>query len=268
MEELYCGEINERLIWYGQGYRLAVQRRLLMRPLTCRSSRSGFTLVELLVVIALIIVLVSLATPVVLTVRQNALTATCASNQRNIGAAMIAFVADTGAFPTTINVGQRADNWVYWQNGRNPGMDYCPASKYLNLKGADLKRMLTCPSQPIEDQTGFQGGGAYGLTYSFNAGISVYYPLPLRLIHNPGAKILIYDENQNADDDQFWYATDRDTLAGRHGTADYQKVNLNGTGDTTVNRGLGNVLFVDGHVALVDNVFCHTRVNGDPKSVP
>lgn len=84
------------------------------------------------------------------------------------------------------------------------------------------------------------------------------------MIQNPAKKILVYDENENADDDQFWYATMRDTIAGRHGSASTQVTNINNSTTTTITRKYGNVLYLDGHVALLDNDGCHTSESGDP----
>ncbi len=57
------------------------------RAFTC-----GFTLLELLVVIAIIAILAALLFPTFSRVRENARRATCASNQRQIGMAVLQYV--------------------------------------------------------------------------------------------------------------------------------------------------------------------------------
>ncbi|HET6246074.1 MAG TPA: prepilin-type N-terminal cleavage/methylation domain-containing protein [Tepidisphaeraceae bacterium] len=229
---------------------------------SAKTPRRAFTLVELLVVIGIIAVLVSLLIPVVQAARRMAQAAGCAANLRVIGVAVNGFCADNnGVFPTTVGAGTRADNWVFWQSGRN--FNQSAIAPYLASTNGNLKSVFICPAQPIEDQVGFAGGGHYPLTYSMNVSVSSYYPLQLRRVQNPQQKVLVYDENQNADDDQFWYGTDRDTLAGRHGAADYQAANINGTGDLHYERAMGNVLLLDGHVNLVDNNYCHQAVYND-----
>ncbi|MEX2607968.1 MAG: uroporphyrinogen decarboxylase family protein [Kiritimatiellia bacterium] len=66
-------------------------------------SRSAFTLVELLVVVAIIALLISLVVPVVSSARDRAASTMCLSNQRQIGAGLLSFAAaHQGRFPVNI----------------------------------------------------------------------------------------------------------------------------------------------------------------------
>ena len=72
----------------------APSRHLRRRGLLPRSSCSGFTLVELLVVVAIIGILAALLTPAINTAMKKANQARCVGNLRNIGAAAGAWTAN------------------------------------------------------------------------------------------------------------------------------------------------------------------------------
>src|SRR5262249_43086463 len=64
-----------------------------------RFRRSGFTLVELLVVIAVIGVLIALMIPAIQRSREQARRSQCANNQKQLGLAIQAYLINHGAFP-------------------------------------------------------------------------------------------------------------------------------------------------------------------------
>jgi prepilin-type N-terminal cleavage/methylation domain-containing protein/prepilin-type processing-associated H-X9-DG protein len=70
-----------------------------------RKRPAGFTLIELLTVIAIIAILAALLIPVVGRVRDSARAATCGSNLRQIGAAMVLYAEETrGLAPPAFNI--------------------------------------------------------------------------------------------------------------------------------------------------------------------
>jgi prepilin-type N-terminal cleavage/methylation domain-containing protein/prepilin-type processing-associated H-X9-DG protein len=60
----------------------------------CRKTRPGFTLIELLVVIAIIAILAAILFPVFARARENARRASCQSNMKQLGLAMIQYSQD------------------------------------------------------------------------------------------------------------------------------------------------------------------------------
>ena len=56
--------------------------------------RNGFTLIELLVVIAIIAILAAILFPVFAKVRENARRISCASNEKQMGTALVQYVQD------------------------------------------------------------------------------------------------------------------------------------------------------------------------------
>ena len=69
--------------------------------LACKSNRrSGFTMVELLVVLGIIAVLIALLMPTLSSVRKKAQAVKCAANLRSIGQALTMYVHQYGYYPS------------------------------------------------------------------------------------------------------------------------------------------------------------------------
>jgi prepilin-type N-terminal cleavage/methylation domain-containing protein len=147
-----------------------------------RHIRSGFTLVELLVVITIISMLMALLLPAVQSAREAGRRATCMNNQQQIGKAMLNYESGLGQFP-----GYREElvpgRVVSWQVLLFPYMEANDVfarwrdANETNLPTPQLGFFI-CPS----DTTAQQGAGKAETSYVVNTGTpdvaSIYPTLP------------------------------------------------------------------------------------------
>lgn len=106
----------------------------MLKPIT----KTGFTLTELLIVIAIIAILISILFPVMMSAREKARQAACASNIKQIGLAILQYVQDSDeVFPIDNALPQNPHGAWYWTNliypyVQNTAVFNCPSFDGIN----------------------------------------------------------------------------------------------------------------------------------------
>jgi prepilin-type N-terminal cleavage/methylation domain-containing protein/prepilin-type processing-associated H-X9-DG protein len=218
------------VVGYGEG-RGGSDARLLT------SSATGFSLVELLVVVAVIAILAGLAGPGMVKARQAALGARCVGNLRQLGIASQLYWDDHSgrAFPERF--GRQEDGWRYWfgwlQDGAEGERRFEAKSgalwPYLSGRGVDV-----CPAfQQSGDRFKFKAkGGAFGYAYNLLMGPRGRDPIQLAQVQEPSGLAVLVDAAQVNDfqapaspekpmlEEFYYFGTNRleATIHFRHGT--------------------------------------------------
>ena len=154
--------------------------------------RQAFTLVELLVVVAIIGILIALLLPAVQAARESARRAQCRNNLKQIGLAVHNYQGSLGVYPPAITLGTSNGTWSI--HGRLlPFMEQEALSDHINLDDdynvsalpdgtlIRTKRVpgYLCPAEPNDRQRISAAGVVehYPQNYGFNFGVwQVYDP--------------------------------------------------------------------------------------------
>ena len=224
--------------------------------------RRAFTLIEILVVIAIIALLAGLLFPVFSRAREEGRKASCLNNMRQLGIAFQQYTADyRGKYPLSGDFydatsgtcfGGMCDGWApgngHWVAGPpNQPIAYIdtssggvvgePNGNSANLEAGALfpytksTAIYVCPSN--------KDGGVKKLTYSMNCALTA---LSTSRIRSPGDIVLLVDEEQ-ANDGYFFAVNDGPAGSTAGGTTSNSTDAL-----TKRHNGGGNLLFADGHV--------------------
>ena len=211
--------------------------------------RRAFTLIEILVVIAIIGILSAILFPVLSRARENGRKTVCLSNLKQLGIAFQQYTQDSrGKYP----LAGQYQHWAkggHWVTGGEGGVakDFTDAQKGLadptapfalvpgheaypqNSVGAlatytKSAGIYVCPSAP--------DGNVKKLSYSMNCALAGLSNVRVR---NPGDIVVLVDEGRTLNDGYFWATSDSlstDALFDGH-------------------NGGGNLLYADGHVKFM-----------------
>ena len=241
--------------------------------------RRAFTLVEMLVVIAIIAILASLLLPALAVSKKKGQQTKCLSNLHQLGLSMMMYIDDNqGAFAgiASVHLGFNAADWIYW---RTNTAIYPPIEKspIVADTGSASAALFRCPLDQISGArftaptadgpylysyslTGYGTGGYAGFTNTTaNLGMSTIFTARSKFIfkqtavNNPTLKIMFAEEPGGPWDsptggvginDGRWMPG-QDPLTNRH-------------------QGNANVTFADGHAEAVKWQFGSNLTNSMP----
>lgn len=211
----------------------------MSRCIVLNPKKGAFSLMELLVAVAIVAVLLVIAIPAIGSIRNASIAVKCLGNLRNFGTAVLAFSGDNNGLP--------------WWNGKGYPASAEPPSTRPNFEAwvrpylhKEFKNRLRCPLKPAN-------AGDYTYEYAGNSSLCWYFP-KLRSIPAPQSRVVLAMEF--GDYNFYWTAPMNAVMWGignGEGAMPPAQPDANGRPHyhgSPKNRGL-HMFFLDGHAQLV-----------------
>jgi prepilin-type processing-associated H-X9-DG protein/prepilin-type N-terminal cleavage/methylation domain-containing protein len=195
------------------------------------------TLIELLIVIAIVAILAAIAIPTINGARQKAVEAKCISNLRQIGIAFQGYLSEhDNTYPDSIGGGS-SGRWVH------------ALDDYVGADGQGYAtEVFHCPRTPKAQYTTTPGGNAVGL-YGFNDYVAGSGNARARRkivqIRNPSRLVIMAEHAFDRDAGAHLSPDDPYPKSPRGAAANHQPGK---TPAQAAENGRGNYLYADGHV--------------------
>lgn len=140
-----------------------------------RRTRAGFTLLELLVTMAVIGILVGLLLPLIGNIRESARRLECASRLRQLGAATLAYAGDNrGCAPQNTGWGDVSHGIWYGADAYKDLLAYLDFTDQPTAGAGFPRRFFSCPSNPVRSD--------YEMGYIFYPAVPVQRRIQLQRV--------------------------------------------------------------------------------------
>jgi prepilin-type processing-associated H-X9-DG protein/prepilin-type N-terminal cleavage/methylation domain-containing protein len=226
-----------------------------------RAQGRAFTLLELLMVIAIIAVLAALLLPSMNKARNAARRATCQAVQRQWGFALSLYQAENGNNMPRQALGPGAPDWLQvasadaddvWYNELPRSLGWRGAGDYLMSRGAfyEKESLFHCPMAQMPPSPGTSNTVLFSMAMNSRLTNALGRAVKVTTVQQPTATVVFLENRlmgeSKVDPDQI------DTGLGQP-TSNAERFSARHTGQ-------GNIVFVDGHVeAFKGNKVVETR---------
>lgn len=196
--------------------------------------RKGFTLIELLVVIAIIAILAAILFPVFAKAREKARQASCASNMKQIGLAIMQYTQDYDETYPRRYIGIETQSWRVVVNPyvKSIQVFQCPSNPYKNENAMDVMFKKSYGINGHDDE-GHMGG---------RVPFQAWQSTSIAQIVAPASTIAVSESLADWTEMPGWMDGWWESLFCGH-------------------TGMGNFAFIDGHVKAMKSIATITNVN-------